>query len=248
MAATPVPSSSNNQPNGWIWSARSLQNWELTLDTWAPKSISAVASCPSTITGASLECPPKWAMWSGLRKGTGATSGHPFFCATLCMVSFGSGFWRECWEPTVGCCGWCWCGWAAFPQFPQGWFKVFAGVAIPQVMWPHHQHLKHWRELMSLLFEVLPWLSLEPWEFPWVWPVVPVPCPADMLQAEAVCPRPFWPLWELAWPGVSCPSFLSNSLCVWGYFELCWGSCPVLLWSGPLSAWLSGFPTLQCPW
>ena len=78
MAAPPVPSSSNNWPNGWICSMSSSQNWKLTLDTWAPKLISAVFSCPSTITGALVEHPTRWAMGSGLRNGTGATSSHPF--------------------------------------------------------------------------------------------------------------------------------------------------------------------------
>ena len=118
IAEPPVLSSSNNWPNGWICSARSLQNWEFTLDTSAPKSISAVVSCPSTITVALLECPTKWAMGSGLRKGTGVTSGHPFFCATFRMVNFHSRSVRECWGPTVGCCSWCCWGVGHIPSVP----------------------------------------------------------------------------------------------------------------------------------
>ena len=53
----PVPSSSNNWPNSWICSARSLQNWELTLDTCAPESIRVVISCLSTITGPHSNAP-----------------------------------------------------------------------------------------------------------------------------------------------------------------------------------------------
>ena len=105
IAAPPVPSGSNNWLNSWICSASSSQNWGLTLDTWAPKSISAVVSCPFIITGALLEHPTNWAMGSGFRKGTGVT-----FCSALSMVGFGLGSGRECWEPTVGCCGWCWQG------------------------------------------------------------------------------------------------------------------------------------------
>ena len=57
IAAPPIPSSSNNWPRGWICRVRSLQNWALMLNIWPPKSIKAVTSCPSIITGASLECP-----------------------------------------------------------------------------------------------------------------------------------------------------------------------------------------------
>ena len=82
----PVTSNSNSWPRGWIWSARSSQNWELMLESWAPKSISSVILCLSTITGASLEHPAKWAMGSGLRKGTGATLAMPF-CELLSLLS-----------------------------------------------------------------------------------------------------------------------------------------------------------------
>ena len=47
----PIPSNSNNWPRGWISSASSSQNWELTLETCALESISAMVSCPSTSTG-----------------------------------------------------------------------------------------------------------------------------------------------------------------------------------------------------
>ena len=47
MAAPPIPSSSNNQPWGWMCRVSSLQNWALMLDTWVPESIKAVTSSPS---------------------------------------------------------------------------------------------------------------------------------------------------------------------------------------------------------
>ena len=75
----PIPSNSNNQPRGWISSASSSQNWELTLETCTPESISSIVSCPSSIMGATLECPTKHATRLGLMKGTGVTSGQSFF-------------------------------------------------------------------------------------------------------------------------------------------------------------------------
>ena len=48
--------------------------------------ISAVVSCPSIITRALLEHPTKWATRSGLRKGTGMTSGHPFVLLWVWLV------------------------------------------------------------------------------------------------------------------------------------------------------------------
>ena len=49
------------------------------LDTWAPKSIKAVTSCPSITTGASLEHPTNCAIGSGFKNGVGVTSGCPLF-------------------------------------------------------------------------------------------------------------------------------------------------------------------------
>ena len=59
-------------------------------------------------------------------------------------------------------------------------------------------------ELGSFLFDVPPWLSLDPWAF-CTWPpvvVVPMPQPTEVLWVEAVCHRTVWPLWELGHPGV----------------------------------------------
>ena len=99
------------------------------------------------------------------------------------------------------------------------WFKVFAGVAYSQPMWPHPWHLKHWRELGSLLFDVP---SLDPCVFG-PWPpvvVVPMPQPAAVLWAEAVCPRPVQPLWELGKPQV----FLSIHPLPWHLSGDIWGT------------------------
>ena len=102
----PVPSNSNNWPKGWISSASSSQNWEHTLETWAPESISVIVTYPSIITGASLECLTKCAIGSRLMKGTGVTSGCPLFWTAFSRVGFGSGSGMECWRSTAGCCPW----------------------------------------------------------------------------------------------------------------------------------------------
>ena len=75
----------------------------------------------------------------------------------------------------------CWLLWLVpagglshIPSVPPDWFKVLAGVAHSQVMWPQPWHLKPWMELVSFLFEVPPWVSLDHWAFAWLWPVVSV--------------------------------------------------------------------------
>ena len=118
-----------------------------------------------------------------------------------------------CWLLVVG-------SWGTFPQFPPVWFNDLAGVAHSHVMWPQPWHLKHCSELGSFWFEMLPCPSLDPWAFPWLWSVVPVLWPADMLQAEVVCPWPVWPLWELGWLEV----FLS-------VLPLPWPLCLGLFWA-----------------
>ena len=85
----PIPSSSNNWPRGWICRVRSLQNGAFMLETWAPKSIKAVTSCPSIITGDSLEFPIRHAMGSGLRNAIGETCCHPFLFAAFIWIGFG---------------------------------------------------------------------------------------------------------------------------------------------------------------
>ena len=166
------------------------------LETWAPKSISMIISCLSTITGTSLECPTKHAMGSGLRKGIEVTSGCPFLWATFIVAGL---VWGQGWNAgglllavAAGASG----GWATFPQFPLDRFKVLAGVAHSQAMWPQPWHLKLWRKLVSFLFQVP---SLDPCMFgPWpLVVVVPMPCLTDALQSGAVCLRPVRPLWEL---------------------------------------------------
>ena len=161
------------------------------------------------------------------------------------MVGLGSGSGRECWRFTVGCC--CWGGWATFPQFPPVWFNDVAGVAHSWTMWPQPWHQKHWSELGSFLFEMLPWPSLGPWAFPWIWPVVPVLWPADTLWAETVCPRPVWPLWELGWLEVVLSILpLPWPLCL-GLFGALLGlfPCPAFVRAAiSLAIW---FPSLEAP-
>ena len=139
MTAPPVPSSSNNWPKGWICNARSSQNLVLMLDTWVPKSIEVVVSCPCMITGGSLEWPTNQATGSGLRNGAGWLLIILSFVFLLgwSVVVWGQGGNAGC-LLLVAVGG----GWATFPQFPPTRFKDLAGVAHSQTMWPHPWHLK----------------------------------------------------------------------------------------------------------
>ena len=147
-------------------------------------------------------------------------------------------------------CGWFWLGvreemlgayfrllqlvpagdWPTFPQFPPDWFKVLAGVAHSQAIWPWHWHLKHCKKLVSFLLMVP---SLDSWVF-CAWPllvVVAVLWLTDALWAEVVCPRLVQPLWELGRPRVLlsiCP--LPWPLCL-GLFGALAGllPCPALV-------------------
>ena len=141
----------------------------------------------------------------------------------------GSGSGRECWRFTVGCCWW---GLGCIPLVPPVWFNDLVGVAHSWAMWPQPWHLKHYSELGSFLFEILPWPSLDPWVFPWLWPVVPVPWLEDMLWAEMDCPKPVWPLCELGQLGVFLSILpLPQPLCL-GYLWCCQGYYSALLLSG----------------
>ena len=85
-----------------------------------------------------LGCPTKWAMGSGLRKGTGATSGHPVLWATFIVVSFSLGSGRICWWPTVGCCSWCQWGVRLHSlSSPQTGLKFWLGWHIPKPYGPN---------------------------------------------------------------------------------------------------------------
>ena len=64
MAEPLVPSSSSNLSKGWTFRAICLQNPELTLETCAPELINAITFCLSTMMGASLDCPTRWAIGS----------------------------------------------------------------------------------------------------------------------------------------------------------------------------------------
>ena len=143
-------------------------------------------------------------------------------------------FWFGVREGMLG--AYCWLLWLVLVGVgphtlgtPQTGLKSLLGWHIPKIMCPQPWHLKHGRELVSFLFEVLPWLSLDPWLFPWLWPVVPVPWPAATLWAVGVCPRTVLPLWELRWLG----AFLSICPLPW---PLCWA-----IWStaGPVALYCS---------
>ena len=125
--------------------------------------------------------------------------------------------------------------WPTFPQFPPDWFKAVARVGYYQAIWPNPWHLKHWRNLGSLLLAVPSCLALVPWLLcPWfLLVVVPVPWPVSVLWSRAVCPRLVQLVWEL---GVTrstpCLSIISHGLSVWGYLGHWLGCCPALPWSG----------------
>ena len=108
-------------------------------------------------------------------------------------------------------------------------------MGYSQAIWPQAWHLKHWREVGSLLLAVLSCLSLVPWLFcPWsLLIVVPAPQPVDVLWSEVVCPRLVLLLWELGQPGV----LLSVCPLPW---PLCLGLLGVL-------AGLLPCPALSCP-
>ena len=88
-----------------LW-VKSLQNPELILETWAPRSINAVIFCPSMITGASLDHPTRWTAGSGFKNGmTKAVSHGPVLWAALMLAGLCLGF-------GVGMHGaYCWLGW-----------------------------------------------------------------------------------------------------------------------------------------
>ena len=224
MAAPTIPSSSNNWPRGWICRVSSSQNWAFMLDT--PESVKAVTSCPSIITGASLECPTRCAMGSGLRNGIGATCCHP----PSLLPSYGS-VWDQGQGGNVAIY-WLWvvAGWTTFPWFPSSLFNGFARVAHSLAIWPQPWHLKHCRVLESFTFWVLPWAPVGAWVLPLLWEAVATLLAAEELWAEVFWPRPVWPLWELGWAGVFlsiCP--LPWPLCLWLFGALVgWVSCSVL--------------------
>ena len=120
-------------------------------------------------------------------------------------------------------------GWTAFPQFPPHWFKVMAGVGQFQAIWPQPWHLKHWRELESLLLAV-PWcLAL----VSWLLPLISTYC--------SPCPM------ACRCPGVWCS--LSNTGPAIMGAGAAWSTpvCPLLPW--PLSLGLFGALAglLPCP-
>ena len=113
MAATPVPSNSNNRPKGWISRPNSSHSCALIFDTCAPKSTKAVTSQLSTTTDASLAHPTNCATGLGFRNGIGAIPFHPFGLTAFSWVSFGLGSQRECLELTADC-------WRGFDCIPLG--------------------------------------------------------------------------------------------------------------------------------
>ena len=138
-------------PRGWTFRVICSQNWELKLETCDPELINTVTFCPSTITGASLVHPTRWATGSGFKKGTTeVASCVPVHWATLIQTSLCWGLGWECEEPTVGW-GSCCQGVNHIPSVPPSWFKAMAGVGHSPVMWPHPWHLKHWRVWVSII-------------------------------------------------------------------------------------------------
>ena len=121
-------------------------------------------------------------------EGTGAASSCPVLWATFILVSLSPGSGRECWGLLLAVAAVTGGGCATFHWFPLDWFKALAGVGHSQAIWPQPWHLKHLRELGSLLLALPSCLSLAPWLFcPWsLLIVVPVPQLVDVLWLKAV--------------------------------------------------------------
>ena len=242
MPESPVPSSSNSLPRGWTSWVIYSQNAELTLETWAPKSMQSPFAHPQ-LQG------PHWIIQPGgqwdlhLRM---EQLGHFFSwaCPSDCLHAG----WPLSGVGVRMCGDYCWLGWlspagglATFPQFPPGWFKVNAGVGHSLAMWPQPCHLKHWREFGSHLLAVPSLLVLVPC-LPC--PLFPVPLPLPHSQ------------WVRCRLGHSVQSHIYHygNLGDLGYYHHCFPShnlsprgclgqqrdcCPVQPWSGQQLPWLS---------
>ena len=225
MAAAPIPSSSNNWPRGWICKVRSSHNWVLMFETWAYESIKAATSCPSIITGASLEHPIRCAIGSRLRNSMGQLVAIP----SSLLPSYGLVLdWGQGRKVTkfTGCVLW---GFDYIPLVPPSLFNGFPRVAHSLAIWPQPWHLKHCRVLESFVFWALRYTPVDAW-------VLPLPCEAvvtlpatEELWAKMFWPRPVWPLWELGQTGV----FLSILPLPW---PLCLGLFGALVGQVPCSA------------
>ena len=171
---------------------RSSQNLALTLDTWAPKSIKAMVSHPFTSYWGLIGAPYQTHYWIRVEKWNRGNFQSSSFLSCLHLGQFGfrvreGMMWIYCWLLLVG-------GFATSPWFPPSLFNILAGVAHSLAIWPQPWHLKHWSELESFAFSILPWPSLGLWVFPLPWGTVPTLLEAEELQAEVVWPRPVWPL------------------------------------------------------
>ena len=213
---TPIPSSSNNWPKGWICRVSSLQNWALMLNTWAPELIKAVTSCLSIITGASLECPTRCAMRSGLRNGIGATCCHAFLLSAFMRVSFGLESGRECCE-FIGCS---WQGvWLHSLGSPCPCLMALLELHTPLAIWPQPWHLKHCRALGSFLFWALPWAHVDAWALSLLQEAVATLLAAEDLWAEVLWSRQSNHCGSCDGQEYSCLSALSHDPCAWKYLE-----------------------------
>ena len=224
MADPPVSSSSNNLPRGWICKVICSQNPELMLEFCAPESINAVTFCLSTITGASLDHPNRWATGSGFKKGmTGAASCRPVHQATFMLAGLHPELGWECEGPTVG---WGNCCQQGVTHIPSGWLKAVAGVGHSLAMWPHPWHLKHWRVWVPPIGHALP-----PCTRPLsIASISSAPCPVGKLWAGVVCPGPLLPWWELGDWGATTIAFPPMALfpgATWS-LEGLW-PCPALI-------------------
>ena len=135
-------------------------------------------------------------------------------------------FWFEVTEGMFR--AYCWLlegGLTAFPWIPSSLFKTLARVVHYLAMWPQPWHLKHCKELESLLLCAPPCTPFCALMFPLCGDSMPSLLVIEELQMEVVWPRPVQPLWELGWNGV----FLF-------VHPLPWPLCLGLL--GALAGWL----------
>ena len=228
MATPPVPSSSNNQPRGWICRESSLQNWALMLNTWASWINQGSDLLPVyNHWGLHWSDPTRCAMEFGLRNGTAATCCHPFLLAAFIWVSFGSGSGRECCKFID--CDW-WEVWLYSLVSPHTLFNGFAWSSDHSLsIWPQPWHLKHCRALGSFMFWALPRAPVSAWVLPLLWEAVATLLAAEELQVEVLWPRPVQPLWELGCTAV----FLSIHPLPW---PLCLGLFGAVAGQVPCSA------------
>ena len=224
-----APSSSSSLSRGWTFRAIHMQNVELTLETCAPESKNTVTFCPLDNDWCLIGLTPLGRqLGSRFKNGIGwghlswaCPSGHLHTGQSWSGVGVGT-----CRGPNSGLDGCHWWGWAAFPQFPPGWFKAnTSGRAFPGHMAPPQGSKALERVCVLASSYTLPLiLGLQ---LPWSLPQLPVPSNPMLLWVgcglESSGPGPPLPLWEFGQLGVllllhpqSVATFLGTAWCTWG--------------------------------